>query len=268
MIKGYQMPENTILYSIVPFGINTGLVEAFPHYLVRVAEAHSVTPRDLIYKSIFPFLGKTSNSTNQQIISGIGSNSPLTEETVQAMQLLTFRTDIMAMTLLNYRHIISNSKLFRKSNAWCPKCYADPNTRFDTLISTLNVVKICPVHGEPLVENCPNCGKTFLTLSLYRIPGFCPSCQGFIGHLALYLTKEHNSNTKHQLWIIQNLIELLQNSGNAKSYSKNKILLAIELYIQKFTNRNISEFCYRTSISTSNRTPNKSSDERGWESFV
>ena len=50
------LPPRSRLYSLAPMGIGTSQVESLTSYVMRLAEAHAVSPGTLIRQEIFPNL--------------------------------------------------------------------------------------------------------------------------------------------------------------------------------------------------------------------
>jgi hypothetical protein len=53
-----RLPARSRLYSLAPIGIGSPLVESVTSYLMRLAEAHAVSPGNLVRTEIFPRLAQ------------------------------------------------------------------------------------------------------------------------------------------------------------------------------------------------------------------
>ena len=53
-----QLHSASVLYNIEPMGIETGLVESFSSYLIRVAYEHKIKVDHLINKIVIPEINK------------------------------------------------------------------------------------------------------------------------------------------------------------------------------------------------------------------
>lgn len=213
------IPKRSRLYALEPVNIGTAQVESLTGYVTRLAEAHCVSVADLVGvelsspASLTPLLTPCrdehpSNAFYSQShsINGIGE-AP--RRWVSVLEAATLRQELSYLTLLPFEHVICESFLFRKSSAWCPRCLESRRlcgVPYESLLWTLAVVKICPVHNEVLVEICPNCHRRAAPLAANSRPGHCSRCGGWLGRENRDGHVQNISNPlelEYQAWIAQ-----------------------------------------------------------------
>jgi hypothetical protein len=103
-----------------------------------------------------------------------------TERWVSVLEAATCQTELRSTTLLPYVGICEGS-WFRRKRAWCPRCLAqwavDLGRDYEPLLWSIAVVRVCPVHEEPLLEICPRCCRRSTPLSGFDAPGVCAGCR-------------------------------------------------------------------------------------------
>ncbi len=179
---------STKLFSLQPIGLNTELVESQTSYISRLADAHCVSVGTLIGKEITPLLGKEYIRNNAENgggrlysyaieINGLGKQAA---DFANILSELTGIERVRDLTLLPWRGIFPVRNLFRKSKAWCSKCFEtwkeSGQPIYEPLIWNFKAVNICGIHSVRLETQCPNCKREPPFLSRRTRNGFCSFC--------------------------------------------------------------------------------------------
>ncbi len=252
-----SIPLRSRLCQLEPVGIGTPLVESLTGYVARLAEAHCVLPGILILREIAPLvkegyvfqgaeggLNQVFSNNTAKALNGMGS---MADAFVQALETLTFRHNLRFLTMLTWGEVIPPRDLPRTVRAWCPTCYEEWRVNqqiiYEPLLWSFKAVKICLRHHQPLCEQCPHCHKKSAPLAWRSQPGFCPKCSGWLGVAAEDKQKTEDDEFKWQLWVVNNIGELL---SVAPSLSfpppKQKIKRIISAYVDKVTEGSLSAF--------------------------
>ncbi len=211
-----ELPERTHLFNLEPIGLGTPIVESLTSYIIRLAAEHQVTPSIIVSQDIasvsqkvavdwkgYPELFKKSSIS----INGL-SDTAL--EITDAVQRLTGRSDLAALTMTRWRSVMAPTGLVRSCQAWCPVCFEEWRIKgkplYEPLMWSLKETELCINHYVPLEINCPKCRRTHGPLTRRSTQGFCPWCQSWLGQSGL--GKKQG----------QNLLEDLDNWLRAKSF--------------------------------------------------
>lgn len=199
------------LFRLEPIGIGTPHVESLTGYIHRLAGAHHVYAATLFRFIILPILeegqveikrpsGRFSSCT-PAAINGIGTTAARIST---ALERLTFCNNLHFLTMLPWKNVTVNLNLIRPGRAWCPDCYQvwhdEGMSLFEPLVWALDPVRVCAVHRCRLEFACPYCGKQAAVLSGKGEPGYCPSCDGWLGRIhsnsgATYVPAQDDSET-------------------------------------------------------------------------
>lgn len=217
------------LYHLEPLGVGTEQVESLTSYVIRLAKAYCV-PTDLLVSEIMPpCLGKENPPSSEERLQwvtrfkdrGSGNNgfSPLVEQCVQSLEILTSTMNLRYLTMLSWKSVICNQGMFRLRVAWCPRCYNEwkqtSKPIYDLLLWVLSDVHTCLRHEQWLVTDCPNCLLAIPALNRVASPGYCPFCHQWLGNLPV--GKRANSplidgarkSLDKELWRTQQIGKLL-----------------------------------------------------------
>jgi hypothetical protein len=188
------MPPRSRLYCLKPIEIGSSKVESLTSYIMRLADAHSITPYMLIHKEIVPLLNRSYLNRNGILVGPFGSASaalngisPTASLLVQVLEQLTRRTDLRFLTMLTFAEVLSQRYLVRRTQAWCPRCYEEWRTAGEVLYTPLlwifELIKCCPWHRMPLQLHCLNsdCARTISPFNLCGQLGYCPHCGEWLG---------------------------------------------------------------------------------------
>jgi hypothetical protein len=218
------------LYHLEPVGIGSSLVESLTSYITRLANAHSVQPHALVRDEIIPLLNRSYLYRDGRPVHGnlsafwkqsavLNGITTLTSNWVEVLEWLTMRTDLRFLTMLFWNDVLPPRGLVRRVRAWCPVCYEEwrgaAQVVYEPLLWSLEVVGICPRHGQLLEQCCPNpaCARIQFPLPSQCQPGYCAWCHRWLGNLPLH--NGHNSVTptskelEWQRWVVNAVGELL-----------------------------------------------------------
>ena len=181
------------LFHQVPIGVGTSHVESLTSYVSRLAVAHSVSTGTLLAIEIGPLIKTNYLSNTKSIVAIYGQESVRALngtrlgalQLVRALETLTLRTDLRFLTMLSWAEVFPVLGLLKHGQAWCPLCLEEwlenKTVIYLPLLWTLNVVKVCPYHHQPLQSQCPHCHAQFLPLWHSSRPGYCLKCSGWLG---------------------------------------------------------------------------------------
>ena len=249
------IPPRSRLYHLEPIGIGTPHVESLTSFLMRLANAHSVEVNTLVAKEISIYFNQRyvqdnlskGLSTLFNRGAALNSNGILASQLCQSLEKLTLRKDLSFLTLFLSNKTFSSRKLLRKSKAWCSACYeqwqVSGKTVYEPLLWTLESIKVCSGHFQPLKNKCPHCDRTIPWLTGRSKVGYCPKCDQWLGS---FLQNHHNYNesdlTKY-IWIAQSLSELISFIPSiSSSVQSTNISKAFNLIIDGTCEGNIAEF--------------------------
>lgn len=224
-------PPRSRLYSLEPIGIGGPDVESLSSYINRLAQAHCVTVSALLKHELVPRAGKKEATDENSLparwlprgvgtrlarmISGLGLTA---ERWVGTLQALTGRRDLRFLTLLDWRGVLPNRKLFSPVIRWCPACFDDRleagQTIYHPLLWKLDPITACLPHRRRLLDRCDHCRKQAEEFSGSSRPGYCSRCGHWLGVDSRADLPPEDQLTEDQWewqnWVIKNLGELLQ----------------------------------------------------------
>jgi AraC-like DNA-binding protein len=254
-LEAPAFPPRSQLYALEPVGVGTPEVECLTSYLTRLAGEHHVLTGDLLGNVLTPRFDKPSwvrhGSPNlgtlysgAGALNGIGSQAG---EWVEALEDVTQRTDVQALTLLIWAEVLPAKELLRSTRAWCPVCYQEWRIQgqviYEPLLWALGVVTACARHRRRLQVQCPMpaCRRSIPWLASHARPGYCPSCQEWLGEAKTHRpTKQERlseEETAWQSWIAQGVGELLaHNAALSMAPPRERITKTLLACIQQITN--------------------------------
>jgi len=206
------------LYHLEPIGLGTPFVESLSSYILRLAEAHTVLPGHLAYyvrdsvteKAHFPLL-------SFQNAYALSSNSGLAQRWVSALERLTLRQDLAALTMLPWADLFATTGLMHNHLTWCPECWREWREAgvplSIPLLWLVSTVSICLRHQQPLQRHCPSCGQQQPIVTGTGYLGYCAYCNGLLD-AAPSAEKANsppldNDTRERALWLAQALGALL-----------------------------------------------------------
>lgn len=256
-----QLYTASVLYNIEPMGTETGLIEGFSSYLIRVAYEHNITVGHLINKIVIPEMNKdylerstiyggNSFYEGAKTINGFTANAT---KLIKVMELLTSREDLANLTFYKLKGVISIRNLLKESLSWCPDCIRNwmenEKVIYYPLIWYLKSVKICFVHRRYLLEICSSCNKKIDLLRRNMIPGYCPNCFKLLTQDTLS-EQPDAQETRWHIFVYQNTKTLLGMNNSQLDFirSQEKIFKQLSLINEDFFSGNISSFAKFTNI--------------------
>ncbi len=217
------IPTRSRLYSLEPMNVGTAEVESLTGYVARIAEAHCVTVSDLVGAelshpacptSLFtPYPGKGRSNFFYTQLYSVNGIADVPRKWVSVLETATLRQGLSDLTLLAFADLFSESYLFRNTSAWCPSCFESRRrcgVRYESLLWAIGIVKVCPLHREPLEEVCPHCRRRSGPLAAHTRPGYCSRCGGWLGSAGGSTEKSMSeSDFKREVWIAKSIGDLL-----------------------------------------------------------
>jgi len=252
-----QLPERSRLYHLPPVGIGTPFVESLTSYIARLAESHSVFPGVLISKLIAPLVKKAyfQASANMGLralfnrASALNGTGSMALDFVQALEALTLRNELRFLTLLICSETTPSRGLFRTERSWCPACYQEwhlsEQVVYEPLLWTIETVKLCPRHHQPLWNQCPYCHQQLPLLTWRSRPGYCSNCGDWLGiQLGITSSTElSNDELKYQLWLVNTIGELIAAAPRLSStLPRENIAKSLRCAVDTVTQGNVAAF--------------------------
>jgi transcriptional regulator with XRE-family HTH domain len=259
------------LYHLDPVGTGSPMVESLTSYVMRLAEEHSVSPHVLMCQEILPLLNRSylyqEGRPVHDILGGFWPQSavlngvtPLAKDFVQLLSQLTARDDLYCLTMLPWREVISPTRLFRRTRAWCPRCYEEWRETnqiiYGPLLWQFSIVNTCPLHDRQLEWLCPNptCMRQQSPIHPRGHPGYCGWCRRWLGssssNNAPRLTARTVEERARQQWVCETMGDLLSAVSNpAVKVQQDKFAAMISFYIDRVANGKISTFAHLLQVS-------------------
>lgn len=219
------LPRRSRLFHLVPIGVGTPTVESLTSYVARLAEQHSVRPRQLIASEVLPLLGRPhlAAAPFPSLLEAFWRNDShacngmraLARDLVGVLETLTGRRDLRFLTLLPWAEVLGQPQLQHRTRAFCPTCFEEQRQRgqvvYEPLLWTLRPIVACPRHRRRLRFACPDPDCRFVApwLGGRSRPGYCTHClrwQGGADDASDALTGEELTV---QAWIGDAVSELL-----------------------------------------------------------
>jgi len=207
-----ELPPRSRLYSLVPIGAGTPMVECLTSYINRLAWAYRISPRLLLAEEIIPHLsgsyyfrsypGTISKFCHQEAmgINRLGESAADWSATIEG---LTQQAGIQKLTLGEWAIGIPSRRLFRMTPGSCPACYSDWQEKkhpiHQPLIWMLQVVTFCTQHQRKLEDQCNHCQKRQPVFPGKTQPGHCSQCGAWLG-LAVEIAKELEIDEEELTW--------------------------------------------------------------------
>lgn len=184
------------LFALEAIGLGTPMTESLTGYVARLADAHGLSPRQLVLHEILPLLGRrpVASDTVGLLSSfwdnharGLNGTTPLACRLVRALATLTGRHDLHALTFIPWGDVLSVRQVQRVTRAWCPLCYEEwrqaRHPIYEPLIWSLTPISLCPRHHRRLQVVCPfpDCQRSSPVLAPRSRPGWCARCKRWLG---------------------------------------------------------------------------------------
>jgi len=219
------------LYHIEPVGRGTPYTESFTSYIARLAHAHSFTihllfARELFPQSNIPVLIKRASlnivQTSVERFRPLNGKGRTALQWLGVVERLTLQAGLNCLTMLAWRHVLSDNFLLRQNRSWCPICLheqrSENRTIYEQLLWTLTVVKHCPQHRIRLETTCPHCERPQTPVANKLIPGRCSRCLGWLGISdRKELDAFENDDLQYELWVATEMGLLIAAAPNLMS---------------------------------------------------
>lgn len=191
------LSARTAVYALEPLGIGTPTTESLTSYIVRLAEAHSVTVGDFIGRLLSEIPNPMGTLLTQAAVKfragshgfhacgyAINGNTERSAKWVCALETATGRSDLRHLTLLSLSSALPQ-QMFRRCRAWCPACLEHWRSMglvvYEPLAWTCELSCCCAVHKFYLRTTCHRCRSQFGPLGAFSRIGYCPRCGGWLG---------------------------------------------------------------------------------------
>lgn len=257
------------LFSIEPIGMGTPYVISLTSYFANLAQAHSVSPTVLFKEEVYRLLQLKNMNTKKELsnnersyflrntlrwLNGVNNT---TQNVTEVLEKLTNQCNLMHLSMLPWKHVISGTGLIRQSLAWCPYCYQDQiksnQSIYNPLIWSLKDIQICIKHFCLLCEVC-DCGSLISINCEIQRPGFCPRCNRFLGKVPndekkLFISSDHGEFLEFSTRAIEKIIALsftLKEKPN-----KGKLIKGIKVCVELFADGSNYRFASRTNLAKS-----------------
>jgi len=219
-------------------------------YFARLAKLHHVNVGTLLAKEFVTLLRQPNNksylhgmNSRTKALNGTGA---MATDLVQALEKLTTQNNLRLLTMLAWAEVLPAKGLLRHNRAWCPMCYEDclagKKSVYEPLLWSLEVVKICPNHRQPLHSHCPHCKCQLPFLGWYSCPGYCSKCGEWFGQQLEYTTEELGG-LDWQLWVAETVGDLLAKAPFLTSPPiRQRVARTLTACIDQIADGNTAEF--------------------------
>lgn len=170
-------PPRSACFSLAPEGESGESYEDLVSYFRRLSAFHGITPRSFATRTIATLIHgpKPPRRNFDTDIFAINGLTEVAETWVEALEMITLRTDLAVRTLLPLRNIVSKWSLLSKYERFCPRCYCDDESmgrsKYNRLLWSIACVNACPIHNV-LLETTPSSScPTTLRQYAFWLPG-------------------------------------------------------------------------------------------------
>lgn len=251
------MPPRTRLFSLPPIGVGTASAEGLLSYVIRLAAAHSVSPRRLIineFTKVCPSLAQyrrhgTFFETAARSINGLHHYSALFARIVKTLCGLS---EAKHLTLRSLRPLLpfNGAGLTAPSPRWCPACYDEMNQigqeTYQPLVWSFDLYRACSKHGTAMADRCPLCGKRQYVIPRTPTIGYCSHCGTWLGRRS----DASSPMTKFDLWTSVALEEIVAELPRLQGVIRRKQFISrIKQAIRYFAEGNTNRFCREMGLS-------------------
>lgn len=207
-----DLPARSRLFALPPLGLGTDHMEGLASYLTRLARAHAVRPRSLLWREF------NKDGRLQQIIvqgnymnalDGLGRCAKAISAT--AIELTTV-PEVRHLSMLPMSDVLPERcpSLMSRELRWCPRCFAamikEGREPYRPLVWSIALYTVCHLHKKPLVAACGCCGKKQDFLPRYPDVTHCGRCGSSLAE-----EERHSSARPAQLdlWIASAIGDLI-----------------------------------------------------------
>lgn len=251
-----SMAPRSRLFRLPPVHETTGYREGLVSYVVRLARAHCVSPRrlfrDVLSQSEIAFAQLRYATFFQRYagtVDGLGSYAQLASQTLTA---LTGGIAAQSMTLLPLQAVLptNGAGLLTRQPKWCPACISEM-VRSEREVSrplawSLELYRICHVHGHALTTLCRRCGRAQPFIPHYPDLGRCAHCRFPLGSATEYQCDTADDNAVSGLgrWVSGAIADLVEHLHEYADAATQKTVAAfVSDAIASHTSGNRAAFC-------------------------
>ncbi len=192
-----QLPPRTAAYAMEPLGIGTSMTESLTSYIIRLADAHSVTVGNLVGRLLSRIPNPKGTLLTQAALEfrtgghgfpacgyRINGNSDWSAKWVNVLEVATGRPDLRYLTLASLTSAL-RQQVFRRFRAWCPACLEHwriiGQVIYEPLAWAIELSSCCPLHRLQLRTQCHHCRFRLSPMGVYHRIGYCSRCGGWLG---------------------------------------------------------------------------------------
>lgn len=200
---GRALPPRSRLFALEPIGLGTPMAEGMISYVIRLANAYSVSPHKLImgeFSKASPGIDDNRKharlfKTAARSINGLHRYS---RSFTKAIETLCGFSNARLLTLLNLDELLpyNDDGLIARHPRWCPACYRERlcshKEIYHPLVWSFFFYRACSRHKCSMLERCPTCGEFQYVIPKSPILGFCCRCgTSLAGEVSVTLPEDH-----------------------------------------------------------------------------
>ncbi len=209
-------------------------------------------------REVAPVVDKTYGGANlhriYQHVAALNGTGEMAVGVVKALQSLTLQDKLHCLTMIPWVNVFPTRGLLRPVRAWCPVCYqgwqSNSQTVYEPLVWAIDAVKVCSLHQQHLITECPHCKKSNRLLDWKSQPGYCSKCQGWLGSLhdmASFNTPPLEFGML--LWVASTVKDLLAATPTLQSFcDRQRVAQALQFYVDRITEGNVAELARRIGV--------------------
>lgn len=253
---GRAFPPRSRLFALEPIGIGTPTAESMISYVVRLAAAHSVSPRRLImeeFTKVFPGIGIYRRhglffQTDARSINGLHQHS---RSFADAVEKLCGIRNAKNLTLLNLQDLLpfNGAGLIAAHPRWCPVCYREwfdcRREAFHPLAWSFDLYRVCSRHGIALLDRCPCCNEYQHVIPRAPAIGFCCHCNTWLGHERA----EERSRNDTDLWLATAIEGIVTELPTLSALAvRDRFVSQLNQAIDHYASGSRRRFCYEVGL--------------------
>lgn len=253
---GRVLPPRSRLFALEPIGIGTTAAEGMISYVIRLAGAHSVSPRRLImeeFSKVMPGIGIYRRhglffQTDARSINGLHQHSRSFSD---AVEQLCGIPDAKNLTLLNLQNLLpfNGAGLIAAHPRWCPACYREwfdfRWEAYHPLAWSFDLYRVCHRHKTTLLDRCPCCNEYQHVIPRAPAIGFCCHCSAWLGHEKA----EGGSRNDTNLWLATAIEDIVTELPTLSTLAiRDRFVSQLTQAIDRFAGGSRRRFCYEVGL--------------------
>lgn len=250
------------LFRVMPHAPTGAFRESLSSLIVRIARAHSVSPRDMLFEIVarhYDEIGRICKGTffrhYSAPINGLGKYAELFSTAISNLASLPH---ISRHTLLPLRNTLASqgSPVIHQGQRWCADCLRDMVVSdiepHRPLLWSLAAVTHCPIHQRRLDERCPCCDAEQPVIPRWPDLDYCDSCRSSL--LSATPTVQSTGNLseldERAKWNLRAYLDLLENLHRIEpQHTHASFRQFINVATQTVSAGNRAELCRRIGLS-------------------